>query len=139
MTVKRCPYSVGDKINYHDMTTMVNKKLVPMCGGFEVEEINRLNMKSGGYIVSLRGLRAIEGEQVKASFTLFFPKFRNRARRAYVSSFRYWVGDMNKVAKQVNNPSRKQSKQSETVSIAKKVVLDNGHRKRMVLADFLED
>jgi hypothetical protein len=46
---------------------------------------------------------------------------------------------MNKAVKQVNNPSRKQTKQAETVRIAKKVVLDNGHRKRMVLADFLED
>ncbi len=136
-TVKRSPYKVGQVLNHHAMTQIIKGRPIPSCAGFKVSDVTKLDHASGGYLVSLDGRRAVNGEKVCASFVVTFPSFRRKTRKAYITAFRYFIGDINKPVKQVNIPRSKTVKREESKVIVKTEPAGDG-RKRMMLIDFLE-
>ena len=134
--VKRSPYKVGQVLNHHAMTEIIKGRPIPPCAGFKVTFVEKLGHTSGGYIVGLQGRRAINGEKVEASFVVTFPSFGRKTRKPYHTAFRYFIGDTNKPAKQVNIPSKKKVKRKEVKEIVK--TIPAGSRDKMLLIDFLE-
>lgn len=134
-TVKRSPYKVGQVLNHHAMTQIIKGRPIPSCAGFKVNDVTKLDHTSGGYLVSLDGRRAVNGEKVSASFVVTFPLLGRKTRKPYITAFRYFVGN-SKPVKQVNIPRSKSVEVEEVKQIAKTTVAGS---KKMMLIDFLEE
>ena len=138
--VKRSPYKVGDILNQTKMKEIIKGRPIPSCGGFKVTSVIKLGHASGGYFINLTGRRYISGKKVYANFIVTFPKMVKKARRAYHSAFRYFIGDPDEVVhqpkKNVDKDSPKTVKVEDKKHMSKTVVA--GSRKKMLLIDFLE-
>ena len=132
-TVKRSPYKVGQVLNHHAMRQIIKGRPIPSCAGFKVSDVTKLDHVSGGYLVSLDGRRAVNGEKVSASFVVTFPLLGRKTRKPYITAFRYFVGD-SKPVKQVNIPRSKSVKVEDVKQVAKTTVAGS---KKMMLIDFL--
>ena len=132
-TVKRSPYKVGQVLNHHAVTQIIKGRPIPSCAGFKVSDVTKLDHVSGGYLVSLDGRRAVNGEKVSASFVVTFPLLGRKTRKPYITAFRYFVGD-SKPVKQVNIPRSKSVKVEDVKQVAKTTVTGS---KKMMLIDFL--
>ena len=133
ITVKRSPYKVGQVLNHHAMRQIIKGRPIPSCAGFKVSDVTKLDHVSGGYLVSLDGRRAVNGEKVSASFVVTFPLLGRKTRKPYITAFRYFVGD-SKPVKQVNIPRSKSVKVEDVKQVAKTTVTGS---KKMMLIDFL--
>lgn len=132
--VKRSPYKVGQVLNQTKMKQIIRGKTIPSCGGYKVTSVAKLTHASGGYIISIRGRRHLNGSPVTASFIVTFPLLGRKTRRAYHTAFRYFT---NQPTKHVNKAPSQPVKVVETKHISKTVPA--GNRKKMLLIDFLEE
>ena len=80
-TVKRSPYKDGQVLNHHAVTQIIKGRPIPSCAGFKVSDVTKLDHVSGGYLVSLDGRRAVNGEKVSASFVVTFPLLGRKTRK----------------------------------------------------------
>jgi len=115
------------------MRQIIKGRPIPSCAGFKVSDVTKLDHVSGGYLVSLDGRRAVNGEKVSASFVVTFPLLGRKTRKPYITAFRYFVGD-SKPVKQVNIPRSKSVKVEDVKQVAKTTVTGS---KKMMLIDFL--
>ena len=142
--VKRCPLRVGETVAVSHMKEKMlgrSQHIPAGTGGFKVTEIHQTSEYSnGGYFIVIQSQKKINGGKVEITFNIMWPHFSGRVKPTqHYAGFRIFVPESPSAKK--NNPyiaPSPRTNQQEIDSIIAKSV-PAGSRKRLVLADFLEE